>query len=184
MTEAPEGRVVAVSRSRGHVFSKRNELAIRLIAGHGVEGDCHAGTTVKHRSRVRVDLGRPNMRQVHLIDEALFADLKSQGFSVGAGDLGENITTTGLDLLSMPRGTIVHLGETARIELTGLRNPCVQLDRFAPGLMRATLGQAADGSLIRKAGVMAIVLADGDVSPGDVIRAAFPGGPFRRLERV
>ena len=180
----PAGRVVAVSRSRGHSFSKRNQLSIRLIAGLGVEGDCHAGTTVKHRSRVRVDPTQPNLRQVHLIDERLFLDLQAQGFRVGPGDIGENVTTGGLDLLSLPRGTRLRLGGEALVELTGLRNPCVQLDRFASGLMQATLGRAADGSLVRKAGVMGIVVAGGDVSPGDVIEVETPPQPHEALQRV
>ena len=176
--------MVAVSRSRGHHFSKRNEFSIRLIAGLGVEGDCHAGVTVKHRSRVRVDPGQPNLRQVHLIDERLFQDLEAEGFKVGPGDIGENITTSGMDLLSLPRGTRLRLGDEAVVELTGLRNPCIQLDRFATGLMQATLGRAPDGSLVRKAGVMGIVLTGGDLSPGDPIGVDLPPLPHQALERV
>ena len=180
----PTGRVVAVSRSRGHHFSKGNELAIRLIAGLGVEGDCHAGATVKHRSRVRADPTQPNLRQVHLIDERLFRDLEALGFRVGPGDIGENVTTSGIDLLSLPRGSRLHLGDQAVVEITGLRNPCGQLNGFAPGLMEATLGRAVDGSLVRKAGVMGIVLESGDLSPGDDIVVALPPLPHRALERV
>jgi MOSC domain-containing protein YiiM len=179
-----QGRVVAVSRSRSHGFSKTNELMVRLIAGRGVEGDAHAGATVKHRSRVAVDPMQPNLRQVHLMHRELFEELAAQGFAVSAGDLGENITTAGLDLLSLPRGARLQLGDAVVIEVTGLRNPCTQLDRFAPGLMRATLGRAADGSPVRKAGVMSIVVAGGFMRPGDPIAVTLPERPFVRLERV
>lgn len=181
---AGEPRVTAVSLSRGHRFSKKGQLIVRLVAGHGVEGDSHAGSTVKHRSRVAVDATQPNLRQVHLIAEELFEELAGQGFSIRPGDMGENVTTAGIHLIGLPRGTRLRLGDEALIEITGLRNPCSQLDKFAPGLMRATLGRAPDGSPLRKAGVMAVVLETGDVRPGDPITVRLPAPPHRALERV
>lgn len=175
------GVVTAVSRSARHSFSKPNQLFIRLIAGLGVEGDAHLGETVKHRSRVRADPAQPNLRQVHLIHGELHDELRAAGFDVSAGEMGENITTRGLDLLGLPVGARLHLGDTAVVQVTGLRNPCVQLDRFQPGLTAAVLGRAADGSLVRKAGIMSIVLTSGDVRPGDPIRAELPPEPHRPL---
>jgi hypothetical protein len=176
-----EGVVAAVSRSRRHSFSKPNELFIQLVEGLGVEGDAHLGHTVKHRSRVRVDPSAPNLRQVHLIHAELHDELREAGFDVGPGEMGENVTTRGIDLLRLPAGTRLHLGESAVVRVTGLRNPCVQLDRFQPGLMAACLGRDADGGLVRKAGVMAVVLAGGEVRPGDAIRVAHPPAPHRPL---
>jgi MOSC domain-containing protein YiiM len=176
--------VTAVSRSPRHKFSKQNELWIRLVAGLGVEGDAHAGETVKHRSRARWNPHLPNLRQVHLIHGELHDELTAAGFRVGPGDMGENVTTRGIDLLGLPTGTRLRLGESAVVEVTGLRNPCVQLDRFQPGLMEATLGRDADGALVRKAGIMAIVLAGGDVRAGDAIGVELPPEPHRPLEPV
>ncbi|HET8728292.1 MAG TPA: MOSC domain-containing protein [Alphaproteobacteria bacterium] len=178
------GMVTAVSRSGKHTFSKPNQGSIRLLAGLGVEGDAHSGETVKHRSRVARDPTQPNLRQVHLIHAELHDELAAAGFAVSAGQMGENITTRGLDLLALPTGTRLHLGAAAVVEVTGLRNPCVQLDRFQPGLMAAVLGRDEHGNLIRKAGIMGIVLASGDVEPGDEIRVELPPEPHRPLERV
>lgn len=178
------GRVEAVAADGTHRFSKRRADAIRLIAGQGVEGDAHRGTTVRHRSRVARDPTQPNLRQVHLIHGELHDELRAQGFSLGPADMGENVTTRGVDLLSLPAGTVLRLGAEAEIEITGLRNPCAQLDRFAPGLMAATLGRDADGALVRKAGVMAIVRAGGIVAAGDIISIVLPPPPHRRLEPV
>lgn len=169
--------VTAVAARAGHHFSKRVQLAIRLVAGLGVAGDGHAGATVKHRSRVARDPTQPNLRQVHLIHAELFEDLGARGYEIGPGDLGENVTTRGIDLLGLATGTRLAVGGTAVVEVTGLRNPCLQLDRFRPGLMKATLGRTPDGALIRKAGVMAIVVAGGDVQAGDAIRVEVPPGP-------
>ncbi len=176
--------VIAVSRRRGHHFSKMPELSIRLVAGHGVEGDGHAGATVKHRSRVLRDPAQPNLRQVHLLHGELFDALRAQGFSVNPGDIGENILTRGVDLLGLPTGTRLQLVNTAMVELTGLRNPCIQLNRFLPGLLQATLEKGADGQLIRKSGVMAIVCATGDVHPGDPIVTCLPPMPHQNLAPV
>jgi len=166
--------VVAVGRSASHSFSKPLALGIRLTAGQGVDGDAHRGTTVKHRSRVARDPTQPNLRQVHLIHAELHAELRALGFDVAPGDMGENITTRDIDLLALPTGARLRIGEAAVVEVTGLRNPCVQLDRFQQGLMAATLARDADGNLIRKAGVMAIALKSGDVRPGDPIRVVLP----------
>lgn len=176
--------VTAVSSSAGHTFSKSNQSAVRLLAGLGVEGDAHAGVTVKHRSRVARDPSQPNLRQVHLIHCELHDELRAAGFTVGPGDLGENVTTRGLDLLALPTGTRLRLGDAAVVELTGLRNPCVQLDRFQQGLTAAVLDRDAEGELVRKAGVMAVVVAGGEVRPGDGIGVELPAGPFRALRVV
>lgn len=176
--------VTAVSRSSSHSFSKPNQDSIRLLAGLGVEGDAHLGTTVKHRSRVAKDPTQPNLRQVHLIHAELFDELAARGFAVAAGEIGENVTTRGIDLLSLPAGARLLLGESAVIEVTGLRNPCVQIDRFQKGLMKAVLGKDEHGELIRKSGIMAIVLEDGEIRPGDVIRVELPPEPHRPLQVV
>jgi MOSC domain-containing protein YiiM len=175
------GNVVAVSLRAGHHFSKTPSLSIRLLKNLGVAGDAHMGETVKHRSRVRKDPTQPNLRQVHLIHAELFEELRAKGFSVRPGDLGENLTTSGLDLLALPTGTRLHLGRSAVVEITGLRNPCVQIDGFQQGLMAATLDKDAGGNLIRKAGIMGIVVADGDVRPGDAVRVELPPEPHRSL---
>jgi len=172
--------ILAVHRSATHSFSKQSALSIRLVAGLGVEGDAHAGATVKHRSRVARDPTQPNLRQVHLIHAELHDELNAAGFDVKPGDMGENITTRGLDLLALPTGARLTIG-TAVIEVTGLRNPCVQLDRFRPGLMQATLDRDAAGNLIRKAGVMGVVLVGGDVQAGDAIQVRMPAGDRHAL---
>lgn len=186
MTATPTrtGTVEAVSRSAEHTFSKETRPAIRLLAGLGVEGDAHAGRTVKHRSRVAQDPTQPNLRQVHLIHGELLDELRGGGFTVEPGDLGENILTRGLDLLGLPRGTRLHLGAEAVVEVTGLRNPCPQIENFQPGLLKAVLDRDAEGHLIRKAGIMGVVLGSGVIQPGDAVRAELPPEPHERLERV
>jgi hypothetical protein len=184
-TEAPrEGTVAAVSRSPGHTLIKENQDAIRLLAGLGVEGDAHAGVTVKHRSRLNFLPAPPNLRQVHLIHAELHDELRAAGFTVHAGEMGENVTTRGVDLLALPRGTRLFLGDSAVVEITGLRNPCKQLERIQTGLMAATLARDAQGRLVRKAGIMGIVLSGGEVRPGDRIRIEHPAEPHRPLEPV
>lgn len=178
------GVVIAVSRSATHTMSKPNQDRIRLLAGLGVDGDAHLGTTVQHRSRVARDPSQPNLRQVHLIHAELHDDLRAAGFDVAAGQMGENVTTRGVDLLGLATGTRLHLGDTAVVEVTGLRNPCTQLDGIQPGLMAATLGRDADGYLIRKAGVMGVVLAGGEVRPGDPIGVSLPPPPHQALAAV
>ena len=178
------GSVVAVSLRHGHQFSKTPARSIRLLAGLGVAGDAHMGETVKHRSRVRKDPMAPNLRQVHLMHAELFDELRLKGFVVQPADLGENVTTEGIDLLALPAGTRLHLGSSAVIEITGLRNPCIQIDDFQKGLMAATLDRDAGGNLVRKAGVMSIVISEGDVRPGDPIRVELPAEPHRPLRPV
>lgn len=177
-------RVVAVARDGAHRFSKQVVPEVMLMAGLGVEGDAHEGVTVKHRSRVAVDPNQPNLRQVHLIHAELFDELKAKGFAVGAADLGENITTAGIDLLALPRGSLLRIGLEAAIEVTGLRNPCAQIERFKPGLLAAVLDRDPSGEVVRKAGIMAIVRASGHVRPGDRIVVELPPEPHHPLKRV
>ena len=176
-------KVSAVCLNPEHGFHKYPRARIRLLAGLGVEGDAHCGSTVKHRSRVRQNPNQPNLRQVHLIHSELHNALQQQGFTVKPGDMGENITTTGIELLHLPRHTRLHIGESM-IEITGLRNPCQQLNDFQPGLMQAVLEKDAAGNLIRKAGVMGIVIQGGIVAPGDDIQVVLPPLPHLNLERV
>jgi MOSC domain-containing protein YiiM len=185
MVQAQEGgTVTAVSRGASHTFSKPCQGSIRLLAGLGVEGDAHSGATVKHRSRVARDPTRPNLRQVHLIHAELHDGLRAAGFAVAAGEMGENITTRGVDLLGLPAGARLRIGKAAVVEVTGLRNPCAQLDRFRPGLMTAVLDRDEHGNLIRKAGVMGVVLDGGEVRPGDSIHVELPPEPHRSLRPV
>jgi MOSC domain-containing protein YiiM len=176
--------VLSVSSSPTHSFSKPPVATIRVLAGLGVEGDAHCGETVKHRSRVAVDPTQPNLRQVHLVHAELLDELRAGGFRVEPGSIGENVTTQGIDLLALPRGTRLYIGADAILEVTGLRNPCIQLDHFQKGLTAAVLGRATDGSLIRKAGIMAVVETGGEIRPGDPIRTELPPEPHQRLERV
>ncbi len=176
--------VTAVSLSAGHTMSKPNAKAIRLLAGLGVEGDAHSGETVKHRSRVARDPTQPNLRQVHLIHGELHDELRERGFALTPGQMGENVTTRGIDLLGLPVGTRLHLGDDAIVEVTGLRNPCYQLNGIQEGLMAATLDRDSEGNLIRKAGVMSVVVSGGLVRPGDPIAVTLPAEPHRALEKV
>ena len=178
------GIVTAVHLSPTHSMSKRPVERIELIAGRGVAGDAHAGERVQHRSRVRLDPTQPNLRQVHLIHEELHDQLAEAGFDIGAGAMGENVTTRGVELLALPRGARLRLGPAAVIEVTGLRNPCVQLDRLRPGLMAATLDRDEAGNLVRKAGVMAVVVFGGMVRAGDAIVVELPAGAAEPLEPV
>ena len=178
------GLVTAVGRRARHTFGKPTVAGIRLLAGLGVEGDAHAGETVKHRSRMRQDPSQPNLRQVHLIHAELHDELRAAGFDVSAGQMGENVTTRGVDLLGPPTGTKLHLGGEATVEVTGLRNPCRQLDDFRPGLMQAVLDRDRRGNLVRKAGIMGVVVSGGEVRPGDAVRVELPPGPRRPLQKV
>lgn len=179
-----EGTVEAVSVSPTHTMSKPNQPGIRLLEGLGVEGDAHMGETVKHRSRVARDPTQPNLRQVHLIHAELHDELRAQGFDLAAGQMGENVTTRGVDLLALPTGARLHIGSDAVVEITGLRNPCVQLDGIQNGLMAAVLDRDEKGNLIRKAGVMAIVLTTGNIRPGDTIRVEMAAAPHAPLQPV
>jgi MOSC domain-containing protein YiiM len=177
------GTVIAVSKSKKHTFSKENQQVIKLIKGLGVEGDAHFGSTVQHRSRVAQNPNQPNLRQVHLIQNELFEEIAGR-FNITPGQLGENITTAGINLLDLPTDTILSIGKCAMIKITGLRNPCAQIDHFKQGLLQAVLDQDPNGNLIRKAGIMGVVLQSGEVKPGDAIRVDLPRRPFKKLERV
>ena len=175
------GIVKAVALSSEHGFHKTTQPRIVLRTGLGVEGDAHAGQTVQHLSRIARDPTQPNLRQVHLIHAELFDELAQSGFVVKAGELGENITTRGIPLLELPRAAQLRIGPSAIVELTGLRNPCAQIDRFQPGLMAAVLDHDEAGNLVRKSGVMGIVLFDGVVSANDSISVTLPGGQHEPL---
>ena len=176
--------VASVSTSPVHGFSKLMASRIMLLAGLGVEGDAHCGRAVQHRSRVARDPSQPNLRQVHLVHAELFDELAARGFVLAPGAIGENITTRGLDLLALPVDTVLRVGPDARLRLTGLRNPCHQLDDFQAGLMTATLGRHADGSLQRKAGAMAVVEQGGAVAAGDAVVVELPPLPHRAMEKI
>jgi MOSC domain-containing protein YiiM len=178
------GTVTAVSRDGGHHFTKPVRDSIRLLAGLGVEGDAHLGVTVQHRSRVAQDPTQPNLRQVHLIHGELHEELRAAGHEVRPGELGENITTAGVDLLALPVGARLRLGADAVVEVTGLRNPCLQIEAFQHGLLKRVAGRDEEGNVIRRAGIMGVVLADGEIRPGDAIEVELPAGPQRPLERV
>ncbi|NED11457.1 MOSC domain-containing protein [Streptomyces sp. SID9124] len=176
--------MTAVSRNETYTFTKPNRDSVTLLAGLGVEGDVHAGVTVKHRSRVAQDPTQPNLRQVHLIHEELFDEVRAAGFEVAPGELGENVTTRGIDLLALPVGTRLHLGDEAVVEVTGLRNPCLQIDDFRAGLLKQVVGRDEVGNIVRKAGIMSVVVTGGVVGPGDRVTVELPAGPHRPLERV
>lgn len=178
------GIITAVSQSPDHSFSKQNQDKIVLVAGLGVEGDTHLGKTVQHRSRVRKDPTQPNLRQVHLMHAEFHDELNASGFHVSAGDLGENITTRGVELLGLPTGTRLHLGDTAIVEVTGLRNPCEQLNGFQDGLMNACVYKDDNGNIVRKAGIMSIVLVGGEIKVGDSIHVELPSDPHHPLQVV
>lgn len=197
----PAPRVVAVCRDGDHRFSKTPVEVITLVAGRGVDGDAHEGELVQHRSRVRRDPHQPNLRQVHLIHAELFDEARAAGHGLSPGDLGENVTTSGLDLLSLPTGTRLDLGGPV-VRLTGLRNPCAQINDFRPGLLKVVLARPdgapvgepapATGSqpsataapVVRKAGVMSVVERGGEVVPGAVITVTLPAGPHVQLQPV
>lgn len=176
--------ITAVSLSSGHTFSKQAFEHITLLEGLGVEGDAHCGITVKHRSDVARDPTRLNLRQVHLIHSELFDELHQQGFAVEASMLGENVTTRGVDLLALPVDTELQLGDDAVVRLTGLRNPCSQIDGLQKGLLSAVVERRPDGEIIRKTGVMAVVIKGGVVRQGDELIVNLPALPHRKLERV
>ncbi|MFC8673598.1 MOSC domain-containing protein [Streptomyces griseorubiginosus] len=178
------GTISAVSSNGTYSFSKPNRESITLLAGFGVEGDVHGGATVKHRFRMRKDPSQPNLRQVHLIHEELFEDVRRAGFEVAAGELGENVTTRGVDLLMLPRGTRLRLGETAVVEVTGLRNPCAQIDGFRKGLMKQVVDRDENGRPRFLSGIMGVVVTGGVVRPGDAVEIDLPSGPHEPLDIV
>ncbi len=178
------GTVHSVAKSNTHTFHKFSCEELELITGLGVAGDAHRGETVKHRSRVAKDPTQPNLRQVHLLQSELFSELAEKGFEVQPGEMGENITTTGVDLLKLPTGTILRIGHETQVEITGLRNPCKQIDDFQQGLLKEVAFKDEEGKLVRRAGVMGIVRKGGPVKLGDNIEVLLPSPPFRPLERV
>lgn len=179
----PEAKIVSLSKSLNHSFSKDCIDSLKLIKDLGVEGDAHSGRTVKHRSRVAKDPTQPNLRQVHIIHQELLDTLNQNGFKVKPGNLGENITTQHLDVLSLPENTLLKIGQSI-IKVTGLRNPCAQLDNFQEGLLNAVLDRDDKGNLIRKAGIMAIVLQGGIINIGDTINIEYPLKPHIALKKV
>ena len=172
----PLARVVSVSRDAAHRFSKPVVDSIVLVEGVGIEGDAHAGETVQHRYLKAKDPTAPNLCQVHFLPVERFAELAPRGFDVAPGDLGENVTTSGVDLESLPLGTRFHLGDSAVVEITGLRSPCSLINRFRSGLMKALISRSAEGEVLRRAGIMGIVVASGTTRPGDLIRVELPAG--------
>jgi MOSC domain-containing protein YiiM len=178
------GTVTAVSSDAKHAFSKPNRDSITLLAGLGVEGDAHAGVTVRHRVRVEQDPTQPNLRQVHLMPEEVFAELGAAGFRVAPGELGENITTRGMHLLGLPVGTLLRIGADAVLEVTGLRTPCRQIDDFQDGLLKQVVGRDEAGNVAHKAGIMSVVRRGGVVRPGDAIEVELPREPHQSLGRV
>lgn len=181
---SPLGTVVSVGRDDGHRFSKPATGSIRLRKGFGVEGDAHAGATTQHRYLLKKDPTRVNLTQVHLIAAELFDDLRAGGYTVAAGELGENVTTRGLQLRALPLGTRLHLGATAVVEVTGLRSPCSLINGYQQGLLKTLFGTDPAGHLVRKAGIMGIVVEGGTVLPGDPVRVALPPGEQRPLRVV
>jgi len=179
-----DGTIVSVNKSSTHTFSKPNQDKIVLLSGLGVEGDAHMGEKVKHRSRVAKNPDQPNLRQVHLIHSELHDELNASGFHVSAGEMGENITTRGLDVLGLPKGTKLYLGDSAVVEVTGLRNPCEQINTFQDGLLNLCVYKDENGNTVRKAGIMSIVLAGGEVRAGDGIRVELPPEPHEALQVV
>jgi len=175
------GTVVSVSRDSGHHFSKPPVASVTLVENWGIDGDTHAGTTTQHRYLLKKDPTRANLTQVHLIQSELFAELAEVGFVVEPGNLGENITTSGIDLLTLPLGTRLHLGADAVVEITGLRSPCSLINKFQNGLMKALVTKDADGHVVRKSGVMSVVVSGGEVSPSDDVRVVLPPEPWIQL---
>lgn len=177
-------KVVSLSKDEGHNFSKKTYESLCFLKGMGIEGDAHCGKTVKHRSRVKADPSQPNLRQVHLLHSELFVELRDKGFEIEAGTIGENVLTEGLELLSLPTNTVLKLGENVVLRVTGLRNPCAQLDNYQKGLTKAVLDKDAEGNLIRKAGIMATVIKGGIVKLEDQITVELPEPPHLPLKRV
>ena len=177
--------VVAVSRKETHSFSKEPRASIVLIAGEGVEGDAHRGRTVQHLYRVRKDPTAPNLAQVHLFAEEMLEELRAKDFAVEAGELGENLLTHGIDLLALPEGTLLAVGDEVVLEVSGMRTPCAQIDAFRAGLQQHLWGDVLpDGKRARRAGIMSVVRMGGVVRLGDGIRVELPAEPHRPLRPV
>jgi len=180
---ALDGRVVGLARDGRNGFSKSAMDTICLIQGQGVEGDAHSGPFVRHRYLARRQPRLPNLRQVHLIPSELFEALRNAGYDLHPGDLGDNIATAGLDLETLPMGALLDLGSEACIELTGLRTPCVLIDRFRTGLKRQMVCSEPVAPRFR-CGVMSIVRTGGRLAVGDPIRVRLPPKPWTDLPAV
>ena len=178
------GKVFSVSKKSTHEFSKEIQEKIKLITMHGVDGDAHAGKYVKHRSRVKKDPNQLNIRQVHLMTSELLEEFQGVGHHIKPGDLGENITTVGIDLINLPKGTILKIGPEAEVEITGLREPCKQIEDFQNGLLKRVISKNNSGKLDVKSGVMSIVTQGGTVRPGDKIKVIYPNQPHVELKFV
>jgi len=175
--------VMSVNQAARHDVRKTPVAALHLRSGLGADGDAHYGATVQHRYDRRRDPSRLNLRQVHLIGAELLEELGRAGYRIAPGDLGENITTADIDLASLPAATRLHIGSSAVLELTGLREPCVLLDRIAPGLRLAACGERSGETILRH-GAMAIVVAGGEVRAGDAIEISLPPSPHRPMRVV
>jgi MOSC domain-containing protein YiiM len=184
MTGADRASVVAVSKDGQHRFSKKPCEQITLLEGLGVQGDAHAGVTIQHLHRVAKDPTQANLRQVHLLPREFFNEALEEGYQLGPGDLGENVLTQGLDLVGLSQDTLLHIGQQAVVRVTGLRDPCVQIDRFRKGLLKVALGRDEDGQAVRKAGIMAVVATGGIIHPGDKIEVELPAPPHHALKCV
>lgn len=178
------GRIEALHSSPSHSLKKETTSSLEIIKGLGVKGDAHMGAKIKHVYRVRKDPNEPNLRQVHIIHAELFDELKTKDFDISFGEMGENITCSGLDILSLPTDTELQMGVSTRLKVTGLRNPCAQLDSIKKGLMKACLDRNQSGEMIPKVGIMTIVLEGGIINQGDEIKVVFPPEPHRKLEAV
>ena len=173
--------VVAVSKDEYHRFSKVPCTQITLIKGVGVRGDTHSGVTVQHLFAVEQDPRQPNLRQVHLLQQEFLDQARDQGYELTPGDLGENILTDDLDLVGLWQDTLLHIGSQAVVRVSGLRNPCAQIDSFRPGLLQVAVRRDLKGDVVRKAGIMGVVTTGGVVHPGDEIEVEWPAQPHRRL---
>ena len=170
------GTVLSVSRDDKHRFSKPTVSSIRLVAGFGVEGDSHAGATVQHLYEKKRNPSAPNLCQVHFMAAELFDDLVPTGYTVAPGELGENVTTEGINLMSLPLGTQLHLGAQAVVSVTGMRSPCSLINGYQKGLMKQLIKTDAAGTVHRRGGIMGVVVRGGVVNPGDCIRVELPAG--------
>ena len=176
-----EGIVAGVFVSGGHTFSKSERYSVTLLQGLGIEGDAHCGSTVQHLSDRKKNSTRSNLRQLHLIQSELIEELNATGFDVRPGDLGENITTGQIDLPALPQGTLLRIGDTAVVEITGLRTPCFKIERFRKGLRSAVTEHRHGGPATLKGALMAIVVAGGVVNRDDRIGVIIP--PAVRIAR-
>ncbi|SRR6266446_5986019 len=166
------GRVIAVCCNPEPDLPKPVVDAVHLIENWGVEGDYHAGSLVRHRYLAKKDPTRPNMRQVLLMDAAVFAELAQNDIHIGPGMMGENITIEGMAMMQLAVGTRLAIG-SAIVEVTERRSPCYQLNGIDPRLLKA-VARKQDGQAIFKAGIMAQILQGGWVRAGDLVKVLSP----------